>query len=64
MTLRVKVAERSGIKGLRTGVVSVAVAAVIGVMAPVSKASAGTAVTLSDNWSGIGDNGIYRQRGG
>ena len=64
MTLCVKIAERSGIKRLGTGVVAVAVAAVIGVIAPVSKASAGTAVTLSDNWSGIGDNGITVNAGG
>jgi hypothetical protein len=64
MTSHVKLAEWSGIKGFRTGVVAVAVAAVIGVIAPVSKASAGTAVTLSDNWSGIGDNGITVNAGG
>ena len=64
MTSHAKLAEWSGIKGLRTGVVAVAVAAVIGVIAPVSKASAGTAVTLSDNWSGIGDSGITVNAGG
>ena len=64
MTYHVKLAEWSGIKSLKTGVVAVAVAAVIGVIAPVSKASAGTAVTLSDNWSGIGDNGITVNAGG
>ena len=64
MTSHAKLAEWSGIKGLRTGVVTVAVAAVIGVIAPVSKASAGTAVTLSDNWSGIGDSGITVNAGG
>ena len=57
MTSHVKLAEWSG-------AVAVAVAAVIGVIAPVSKASAGTAVTLSDNWSGIGDNGITVNAGG
>jgi hypothetical protein len=64
MTSHVKLAEWSGMKSLKTGVVAVAVAAVIGVIAPVSKASAGTAVTLSDNWSGIGDNGITVNAGG
>jgi hypothetical protein len=49
-------------KGLRTAVMAVAVAAVIGVIAPMSKASAGT--TLYDNWSGIGDNGITVNAGG
>jgi hypothetical protein len=49
-------------KGLRTAVLAVAVAAVIGVVAPVSKASAGT--TVYDNWSGIGDNGITVNAGG
>jgi hypothetical protein len=64
MTSHVKLAEWSGMKSLKTGVVAVAVAGVIGVIAPVSKASAGTAVTLSDNWSGIGDNGITVNAGG
>lgn len=63
MTFHVKFAELSGIKGLRTGVVAAAVATVIGVTAPVSKASAGT-VTLTDNWSGIGDDGITVNAGG
>ena len=63
MTFHVKVAERWGIKSLGMGVIAVAVAAVIGVIAPVSKASAGT-VVLSDNWSGIGDNGITVNAGG
>jgi hypothetical protein len=62
MTLRVKVAQPSGIKGFGTGLVAVAVAAVIAVIAPVSKASAGTIVY--DNWSGIGDNGITVNAGG
>jgi hypothetical protein len=61
MTLHEKGAN--GTKGLRTGVVVVAAAAVIGVMAPVSKASAGT-TTLYDNWSGIGDSGITVNAGG
>ncbi len=61
MTLHEKGAN--GTKGLRTGVVAVAAAAVIGVMAPVSKASAGT-TTLYDNWSGIGDSGITVNAGG
>jgi hypothetical protein len=60
MTLLGKVA--AGINGLGTGVVAVAAAAVIGVIAPVNKASAGT--TLYDNWSGIGDNGITVNAGG
>jgi hypothetical protein len=64
MTLRVKIADRWGIKGRRTGVLAFAVAAVIGAIAPVSKASAGTAVTLYDNWSGVGDNGITVNAGG
>jgi hypothetical protein len=62
MTLRAKVAEPSGMKGFGTCLVAVAVAAVIGVIAPLSKASAGT--TISDNWSGIGDNGITVDAGG
>ena len=62
MTFHVKLCEPSGIKGLRTGVIAVAIAAVIGVIAPVSKASAGT--SLYDNWSGIGDNGITVNAGG
>jgi hypothetical protein len=62
MTLWVKRAEPSGMKCLGTGIVAVAVAAVIGVIAPLSKASAGT--TLYDNWSGIGDNGITVNAGG
>ena len=64
MISHAKSAEWSGIKGFGTGVIAVAVAAVIGVIAPVSKASAGTTVTLSDNWSGIGDNGITVTAGG
>ena len=55
-------AEPSGSKGLGIGVVAVAVAATIGVIAPVSKASADT--ILYDNWSGIGDNGITVNAGG
>jgi hypothetical protein len=62
MTFRYKMAEPSGLKGLGTGAVAVAVAAVIGVIAPVSKASAAT--VLYDNWSGIGDNGITVTVGG
>jgi hypothetical protein len=62
MTLREKVAGPSGVKGLGTGVVAFAVAAAIGVIAPVSKASAAT--MLYDNWSGIGDNGITVNVGG
>jgi hypothetical protein len=62
MTLRGKVAGPSGVKGLGTGVMAFAVAAAIGVIAPVSKASA--AVVLYDNWSGIGDNGITVNVGG
>jgi hypothetical protein len=56
MSFHVKRAEILGGKSLRKGVVVVAVATVIGIIAPLSKASAGT--TLYDNWSGIGDNGI------
>jgi len=56
MTLREIVAAPSGAKGLGTGVVAFAIAAAIGVIVPVSQASAAT--TLYDNWSGIGDNGI------
>jgi hypothetical protein len=44
-------------------VVAVAVTALIGVIAPVSNASAGT-ITLYDDWSGIGDNGITVNAGG
>jgi hypothetical protein len=62
MTFRYKMVEPSGLKGLGTGAVAVAVAAVIGVIAPVSKASAAT--ILYDNWSGIGDNGITVTVGG
>jgi hypothetical protein len=62
MTRRVNKAGSSGMSRLGTGVVAVAVATVIGVIAPVSKASAGT--TLYDNWSGIGDNGITVNAGG
>ena len=62
MTLRAKVAKLSGMKGFGTGLLAVAVAAVIGVIAPVSKASAGT--IIYDNWSGIGDNGITVNAGG
>jgi hypothetical protein len=56
-----KMAEPSG-KGLGAGALAVAVAAVIGVIAPMSKASAAT--ILYDNWSGIGDNGITVTVGG
>jgi hypothetical protein len=62
MTLRGKVTEPSGMQGWGTGLIAVALAAAIGVTAPVSKASAGT--TLYDNWSGIGDNGITVNAGG
>jgi PEP-CTERM motif len=62
MTFRYKMTEPLGLKGLGTGAVAFAVAAVIGVIAPVSKASAGT--ILYDNWSGIGDNGITVAVGG
>src|SRR5580698_610011 len=62
MTLRAKVAAPSGMKCFGTGLVAVAVAAVIGVIAPVSKASADT--IIYDNWSGIGDNGITVNAGG
>ena len=41
MTFRDKVPGPSRVKGLGTGMVAVAIAAVIGVIAPVSKASAG-----------------------
>ena len=62
MTFHWKMAEPSGRKGLGTAAVAVAVAAVIGVIAPISKASAAT--ILYDNWSGIGDNGITVTVGG
>jgi hypothetical protein len=63
MTIRKKMVRASGIKGLGTGVVAVAVAAMIGVTAPVSNASADT-ILLYDNWSGIGDSGITVDAGG
>jgi hypothetical protein len=50
-------------KAFGTGLAAVAVAAVIGVIAPVSKASADT-ISLYDNWSGIGDTGITVNAGG
>jgi hypothetical protein len=56
MTFHVKVAERWGTKSLGMGVIAVAVAAVIGVIASVSKASAGT-VTVND-MSWWGDSGV------
>jgi hypothetical protein len=62
MMFHYKMAGPSGLKGLGTGAVAVAVAAVIGVIAPMSKASAAT--ILYDNWSGIGDNGITVTVGG
>ena len=62
MTFRDKVPGPSSVRGFGTGLVAVAVAAVIGVIAPVSKASADT--ILYDNWSGIGDNGITVNAGG
>jgi hypothetical protein len=55
--------ERGALRSLGTGVAAVAAAAVIGVIAPVSKASADP-ITLYDNWSGIGDNGITVNAGG
>ena len=57
MTFHVKVAERWGIKSLGMGGIAVAVAAVIGVIAPVSKASAGT-VTPSTTCPWWGDSGV------
>ena len=63
MTFRDRVSGSSGVKGLGAGVVvAFAVAAAIGVIAPVSKASAAT--IIYDNWSGIGDNGITVTVGG
>jgi hypothetical protein len=62
MMHRTKVPQHSGNKGLGTGVAAIVVAAVVGVIAPMSKASADT--ILSDNWSGIGDNGITVNAGG
>jgi PEP-CTERM motif len=56
MTFRDKVPGPSSVRGLGTGMIAFAVAAAIGAIAPVSKASAAT--ILYDNWSGIGDNGI------
>ena len=63
MTFRDRVSGSSGVKGLGAGVVvAFAVAAAIGVIAPVSNASAAT--IIYDNWSGIGDNGITVTVGG
>jgi hypothetical protein len=62
MMFRAKVGEPRGDKSLGTGVAAVAVAVLIGVIAPLSKASADT--VLYSNWSGIGDDGISVYAGG
>ena len=62
MMLRPQVNQSSQKRSLGTGLAAVAVTALIGALAPMSKASAAT--ILYDNWSGIGDNGITVNAGG